>query len=152
MSARISSSGRVSNKVTPSPPFTTSMKQKKLHITIDRPVGFVFDFTLDPRNTPKWIDFIIQEEANDSVPKLGTVYRNRGADKRWTEYIVTAFEKDTMFVMSRTAKAYHVKYMFRALSPSSTELIYYEWTDDGELEAPFTIESLQRLKAIIEQS
>lgn len=53
------------------------MKHKKLTITIDKPSSEVFEFTADPKNTPKWIDGIIIEETNETLPKLGTIYRNK---------------------------------------------------------------------------
>jgi Polyketide cyclase / dehydrase and lipid transport len=129
------------------------MKDLKLAITINKPAKEIFDFTLNPKNTLKWVDFIAVEETNEWPPKLGTVYRNRGADDAdWSELALTEFEQDRLFTMSKTDGSYHVRYTFTPISPDKTELEYYEWTDRSELSVPFTMEPLQKLKKLLEQS
>ena len=125
------------------------MKEVKLTVVIKRPAHEVFDFTLNPENTPKWIDGIVKEEADPLPARIGTVYRNQNRQGQWTEYEITALEAGSMFVLSRKDGAYHVKY---TLTPTKghTELEYLEWTDEGELEDPFTQEPLQKLKQVME--
>jgi len=53
------------------------MKDLKLTIQIDKPAKDIFEFILNPQNTPKWIDFITVDETSEWPPKLGTPYRNR---------------------------------------------------------------------------
>ncbi|HVX58372.1 MAG TPA: SRPBCC family protein [Candidatus Saccharimonadales bacterium] len=126
------------------------MKSKKLSIQINRPVAEVFEFVTDPANTPKWIDFITQERTNEWPPKLGTVYQNQDTSGQWRELVMTKFEQGKMFVMSSKESGYHVKYTLNPIDDNSTEMIYEEYVEQGELEDPFTIEILQKLKAVIE--
>jgi hypothetical protein len=45
---------------------------------------------------------------------------------------------------------YHVQYTFQDLGPNSTQMTYYEWVKEGTIEDPFTIETLNKLKQVIE--
>src|SRR6185312_2340712 len=127
------------------------MKELKLTVTIDRPAEEVFDFTLDPSNTPKWVDSIVAEQRNESPTKLGTIYRNQDRAGNWNEYEITAFTPGVMFVMSKKNSDYHVKYTLRPTGNNQCELEYYEWVDHGDIEDPFTQDILEKLKQIIEK-
>jgi hypothetical protein len=126
------------------------MHSKKYIAVIDKPSSEVFEATLDPKNTPLWIDGIAEEQASDSPARLGTTYRNRGETGDWLEYAITAFERDTTFTLSRKDGSYHVTYSFKPLSTSQTEFEYLEWEDEGKLENPLPEEAIQKLKQLIE--
>ena len=126
-----------------------SMKDLKLIITINKPAKYLFDFTLNPANTPKWIDTIVVEETNEWPPKIGTIYRNKSSDGKWREFELTAFEPGKMFVLSKR-DGYHVRYTFAPIDEDSTELEYYEWVDDGVLTDVLTMDVLEKLKQIVE--
>ncbi len=139
-----------------------------LTITIDRPAATVFDYTLDPSNTAKWIDAIADEEANERPPKLGTIYKNQNQDGEWTEYEIVGFEPAEHFTLARSGSSYRVRYSFKPVeaakaeseapedkpsdkeSKVNTELEYHEWVEDGELTDLFSPEALQKLKSLLE--
>lgn len=127
------------------------MKDCKLVININKSVKEIFNFVLDPKNTPLWIDSIVKEEVNETPPRVGTVYRNVNMHGVWSEYHVTHYEENKVFEFVASDKNYHVRYTFTPLTDSSCKLEYFEWVAIGELEAPFTIQILEKLKEIIEK-
>ncbi len=126
------------------------MKDNKLTIQINKPVQDVFAFTTNPQNTSKWIDSIVIEQINAWPIKLGSVYRNKNRKEIWSEYTVTQFKENEMFVFSKNDSPYHVKYTFTPLGDTTTKLEYYEWVDEGELEDLFSQEILEKLKSVLE--
>ena len=82
--------------------------------------------------------------------KLGSIYRNQNQSGPWNEYVVTEYEPNKSFTFSRKDSAYHVRYVFRPLDENVTELEYYEWVDQGELDEPFTRGYLDKLKSVME--
>lgn len=126
------------------------MKDKKIVIQINKSPTDIFTFALNPANTPLWIDSIVKEEVNEKPTRLGSIYRNRHKEGKWSEYVITAFDPDKMFEMISRDGNYHVKYTFRPINENLTEMEYYEWVDNGELEEPFTIEILEKLKRVLE--
>lgn len=125
------------------------MKEKKLIIQIHRSPKDIIAFLLDPKNTPEWIDSIIKEETSEWPPKVGTIYRNQNKNGAWSEYKVIALQDD-MFEFKSTSLTYHVRYTLRPINPDTTELEYVEWMEEGELDKPFTLDILQKLKTALE--
>lgn len=128
------------------------MKEVKLSIEINKPVSDVFAFTTDPKNTSLWVSSIVHEETNEWPVKLGTIYRNRGESGEWSEYEVTDYKENEMFVFKKRNSFYHVRYDFASIGTRGTRLIYTEWVDEGEIDDPFTQEILEKLKQIMESS
>ncbi len=122
------------------------MKSNKLIVTINKPTHEVFAFTLNPENTPSWASSILKEEVNEKPTKIGTIYKNQSQKGKWSEYTVTDYEEDKFFVFTSGDKNYSVKYSFRPISDDITEVEYYEWVNQGDLEEPFSIEVLNTLK------
>lgn len=126
------------------------MKDLTLTIKINRAAQDVFAFVIDPKNTHTWIDGITIEETNEWPVKLGAIYRNRGTDGQWREFTLTEFKPDRVFALS-TTEGFHVRYTCKPLDASTSELEFYEWIDDGELDKVLTDETLEKLKKIIEE-
>jgi len=121
-----------------------------LTIAINKPVALVFRFTTNPNNTPRWIDSIVSEETNEWPVRLGSVYKNQNRAGQWTEYLVAEFEENEHFTFAQKGGPYHVRYTFRPINEGATELEYFEWVEQGELEEPFTQDILENLKSVLE--
>ena len=126
------------------------MKKNTLSITIQRPRSVVFAFTLNPKNTPRWIEGITEEVASEWPPKIGTIYKNRGASGSWSHYVITAFETDVMMEMQMIDSNYHVRYTYTPINDNASQLEYHEWVDEGDLAEPFAQETIVKLKDVIE--
>ena len=126
------------------------MKDLRLTITIGAPINDLFWFTLNPKNTSKWVDGITAEKTSEWPTKLGTEYQNTSDGSRWTTYVITNFDEPTSFTMSDLKTGYNVRYAFKQLDEEVTFLEYYEWMSDGELDEPFSLAHLEKLKQVVE--
>jgi len=127
------------------------MKENKISIGINRPVSEVFEFTINPNNTHLWIDSIVREETNESPIKLGTEYKNLNKKGEWARYKVVQFKLNDIFEMKQENSPYSVRYTYEPISDTETKLTYHEWVEEGELDGPFTIDVLEKLKKMIEK-
>src|SRR3990167_801702 len=121
------------------------MKDIKLTIAINRPAHEAFNFAINPENTPKWVNGVVQEQTNETPTKLGTIYKNQGKDGSWREFEITDYEHGAMFAMTEKDSNIHVKYTFKPLNDKQCELEYYVWVDSGDLGGPFTQDNLQNI-------
>jgi len=81
----------------------------------------VFEFTIDPKNTPKWI-FSIKEEVSDCFPpKIGTKYKNTGDHSLWDFYKVVEFKEKQLFTLSDLDNNYHVRYSYESIDENKTK-------------------------------
>lgn len=126
------------------------MKTNTLTIQLKQSPQEVFEFALDPRNTSQWVNSIVEEQTNEWPIKNGSVYRNKNREGVWNEYVVSDFIQNKQFVFNLQNNHYHCRYV---LTPkeNGTELEYHEWVDDGDLDAPFTLEDLRNLKSALDQ-
>ena len=115
------------------------MKDTKLTITINCSPKKLFDYTLNPKNTSKWIDFIEKEETNEWPVKIGTIYKNVDNQGHKQELKITELVDGETFTMANLNSPYNVRYSFASKSPNATDLEYYEWVDNGELDGPFSM-------------
>jgi uncharacterized protein YndB with AHSA1/START domain len=122
------------------------MKENVLTVIVNRPVEEVFNFATDPANTHKWVETIQEEKIDEWPIKLGTLYKNQNKSGIWSEYRVTKFESNKIFVLENLNGEYSVEYTFTPLDNERTKLIYRELVVNGELEQPFTQKELNRLK------
>jgi len=128
------------------------MKENKILIEINCSASKIFKFTLNPINTPLWIDNIVREETNESPTRIGTEYKNLNKQGKWTMYEIVRFEPNRMFEMKQKNSSYHVRYTLEPISDNKTKLTYFEWVDEGKLEEPFSSAILEKLKEILESS
>ncbi len=128
------------------------MNKNKLTIVIDRPIGEVFEFTINPKNTPLWISHIKIEESSEYPPKIKTVYRNRGEEDNWDKYEVIGLKANSLFTLQSSDKRYFVRYTYEKINDKKTKMEYFEWVKSGELDNPFTQKVLEKLKEVIESS
>ncbi|MBU2543755.1 SRPBCC family protein [Patescibacteria group bacterium] len=126
------------------------MKDNKLIIKIKKSSEEVFAYYTNPNNTPLWWDAVAKEETSEWPRKLGTIYRSLSKNGGWNEFTVTDFKKNKIFELTSKDGKYHVRYTHTPKNENSMELEYYEWVDENELDDPFTMEILKKLKEAIE--
>jgi hypothetical protein len=126
------------------------MRENQLSIEINCPIKEVFEFTINPKNTPLWIDTIMSEDASEWPIQLGTEYKNVSKDGDWTLYKVTQFKPNAAFELKQKNGLYHVLYKYEPISSFKTKLTYIEWVDDGELNHPLPLSMLKKLKKVVE--
>jgi hypothetical protein len=129
-----------------------NLSRNKLKIVINRPIGDVFEFTVNPKNTPLWIDSVAHEEASPLPVDVGTVYKNRSRTGKQYTFTMTSFKPNDFFEMIASDKNYHVRYTYKPIDSSTTEMEYVEWMETGDLDAPFTQDVLEKLKSVMEKS
>lgn len=128
------------------------MKDNRLIVQIDRPLSDIFDFTLNPTNTPKWIESCEKEETSEWPAKIGTVYTNTSKSGDVFKFRMTDIVPNKYFELIGSDNNYHCRFSFRDLGDNKTEFEYHEWMESGELDAPFTQEVLNSLKSVVESS
>lgn len=126
------------------------MKETKLTIKINKTIPEIIAFSLNPQNTPLWVDSIVKEEVNEQPIRIGSIYRNQNHEGKWSEYILNDLSGNS-FEMTAKDQNYHVRYSLTEVSPTISELKFFEWVENGELVTPFTIEELGKLKQAIEK-
>ena len=123
------------------------MKENKIVITINKPVSEVFEFTINPKNTPLWISDIVEELSDDYPPKINTIYKNHRSSGNWNYYKVIELENNKIFTLKSSDNNYFVRYTYKKIDETTTELEYFE---SGVIEKPFTLDVLKKLKDVIE--
>lgn len=127
------------------------MKSNRIRVNILSSIKKAFAFTLNPKNTPLWLDDIVIEETNQWPIKIGTQYKNKNKKGEWSEYIIAGLKENKYFEFISLNKNYHCRYTYKKIDTNRCQLEYYEWVDDGEITKPFTQKPLLKLKKLIEQ-
>jgi hypothetical protein len=130
---------------------TTLMKDIRVTIQINRPIADVFAFTINPKNTPLYVDSVVAEETNEWPVKLGTIYRNKTKDSEWSEYTVIEFKENELFALSKKDNGLLVRYTFKQIDGNTTELKYYVQKSKGEIDEPFIKSIVDKLKIVLEK-
>ncbi len=121
------------------------MNEVKQTIVINKPAREVFDFIVNPHNTPKWVSSVVEEKINENSIKIGTLYSNRGTDGNWSEFEVTDFEEGHIFELTKKNDSHHIKYMFESLDDGSCKLEYHVWVAEGEVSERFSSDRIQEI-------
>ena len=127
-----------------------TMKRNRLTIRINKPSATVFAYYTNPKNTPLWWDAVTVEETSDWPIHVGTIYRSRSVSGNWSEFTVSELKENEIFELTSKDRNYHVRYTHSVISSKVVELEYLEWVDRGELEDPYRLETLEKLKTAIE--
>ena len=127
------------------------MKKHRIVVQIQRPVKPVFEFTTNPINTPLWIDNIEIEKSTEWPIRLGTIYENTNKVGQRFKYKVIALEPNKLLELNSEDGNYHVRYTYNEIKKNATKMEYLEWMEHGEIDEPFTQDTLNKLKTIIEQ-
>ncbi|MFH1030852.1 MAG: hypothetical protein V1770_06380, partial [bacterium] len=123
--------------------------ENKIVIKIKKEVKEVFEYSIDPAHTPLWSSSITKEETNEWPVRMGTVYKNSNSEGKWSEYVVSGFERNKIFELTSEDGNYHVRYTYSS-NDAGTVMEYFEWVDNGELDEPYDRKHLEKLRNLIE--
>lgn len=124
------------------------MKYNKLLIKINKPLAEVFAFCITPPNVKSWATGFIDEKTNEWPIKVGTIYTEYKDDNTSFKIIVTDYKKRDYIEWKTEDGNYHVRYTFTLIDQNITQL---EYVETGEVDKPFTQETLEKLKKVIEK-
>lgn len=119
----------------------------EIRIIIAKPREEVFEFVLEPNNTPSWCSHIDEESVDTEQIGLGTRYTNN-----FGELEVTDYERNVYFELSEIGTEYQCSYSFHKIDDNITEIVYFEGMLDGTpLDEAMETENFDRLKEILEK-
>lgn len=131
------------------------MKEIKATVIINQSAHEVFDYVLNPKNTPKWADSVVTEQVSKIPVGLGTIFRNLDHSGNCREFEITEFQPKITITMSKLHSNLRVKYTLRPINDNQCELEYYVWADTGNLDKSCTknacLQTIKNLKNIIEK-
>jgi len=130
------------------------MNRNTLVVEIKRPVNEVFEFTVSPNNTPKWIKSVLVEETSSEIIGVGTIYNqlvNIGSGKQHeVAYKVVTYELNKRFELQRIGDNYKCSYIYEAIE-GGTRLTYIEEVGVGQvISDPLEMDTLNLLKKLLE--
>ena len=126
------------------------MKDNKLIIKINKPVEEVFAFVTTPPNSTCWIDSIAREETSEWPVHVGTIYKLWDENGNPSEMKVADIKKNELVEWISEDKNYHCRYILKNIDKNISEFEYYEWVDMGIIDNPFTQNTLEKLKSVME--
>ena len=120
------------------------MKTNEIRIIIDASCRDVFEFTLEPKNTPQWIDDVEEETISTQQIALGTIYSNSFGNMEVTDY-----ERDKFFELTNKKTGVICSHSYRPINDTQTELTYFEYVQDGsELPGEMKHSYFEKLKEL----
>jgi hypothetical protein len=126
------------------------MKNNELTININKPINIVFNFTITPPNSTLWIPNVIKEKTNEWPISVGTIYSLINNKNEQSDVIVVRLKNNELVEWISRDQNYHCRYTFKSIDKNITKLEYYEWMDNGNLNEPFILETLKKLKSVLE--
>jgi hypothetical protein len=124
------------------------MKANELEITINKPIEEVFAFTLEPKNTPKWVEAVSEETVNTEQIGLGTIYSTE-----YRELEVTDYDRDKFFELTNHKTSYVCSYTYKKINDDTAQIIYFEYMQDGSnLADPMKQKSFEKLRELLENN
>ena len=124
----------------------SNMTENKVTVQIQKTLPEVFEFTINPINTHKWVNGIKSESRDSEEISIGTKYINDTGS-----YVVSAYEENKLFELTSNNLPYKCWYTYRYINDNTTEMTYTEkMTDGSELSDPFTQDTLNKLKEVME--
>ncbi len=127
------------------------MENNKLIIRINKPIQEVFAFAITPPNSALWIPSVDKEETNEWPIRIGTIYKLQNNKGELSEVIVVNLRENEIVEWISKDKNYHCRYTFKIIDNNISELEYAEWVDEGQIDKPFTLEVLEKLKFVLEK-
>ena len=93
---------------------------------------------------------MVKEETSEWPIKVGTIYKLTNDKDELSEVTVAGIKSDEYVEWISSDHNYHCRYSLQAID-GKTVLEYCEWTDQGEIEEPFTQDVLAKLKFVLER-
>jgi len=123
------------------------MKTQEIRIVINVSQDKLFEFTIEPKNTSKWIDKAGIETVDTEQIGLGTKYVNN-----YGVLTVTDYDRGIFFELTNEGTQYQCSYSHRKIDEKITELTYFECMLDGSLLIePVNINRFKKLKNLMEE-
>lgn len=134
----------------------TTITSNTIVIDIMRPVEEVYNYTINPVNTPLWLSFILEEKTSDDKVIIGTIYRQKidigGGASIDDAFVVTEVVPNKIITMKKNNGTYYCTYKYEKID-GGTRLTYFEDTGSGEdLKDPLDRDVFEKLKGLIERT
>jgi hypothetical protein len=127
------------------------MKTNVLLIRINKPITDVFRFCITPPNSTRWIGHCIGEETSDWPVQVGIIYTLHYDNGTMSKVTVSDIKENEYIEWVSQDKNYHCRYSFKSIDNKMTELEYSEWVEEGEIDSPFELNILEKLKRVLEK-
>ena len=122
------------------------MKTNEIRISIAAPREYVFQYTLEPKNTALWQES--KETVDTDQIGLGSRYTNDHGI-----FEVSDYEKNAFVERSQVKGKHQSSYTFHKISETDTEIIYFEsMTDYSDLSHTLSRKEFQKLKSLLEHN
>lgn len=132
------------------------MKRNIIIREINCSIQKVFDFTVNPNNTPLWINTVIEEKTDSKTINLGTRYYQlvklpKGKIEKSCA-VITGFVENEFIEFSYIGTTYKCSYSYVSTEKGTILTYYEEAMKDEDLENFMTESSMDYLKALLDHS